>query len=267
MRKEKTYFYIYKTTNLANNKIYIGQRGSVKHPEKDVKYLGSGVVFNKAIKKHGKENFVKEIIEICEIDTLNEREIYWIKFFDSMDQTIGYNMCEGGNGTRGIKRSEEQNRANSLRSKARPSNRKDQLFPESGKELLREYWSNEDRMADHKQKLKAAYEHREKVVCPYCNKEGHTGPMIRHHFDNCKQNPNYVAKEKIEIICPYCNKVGFTPAMYQKHFDYCKMNPNKTEKSKSVLVCPHCGFEGGGYGHGSMRRWHFDNCKFKTGAA
>ena len=48
---------IYKTTNLINGKIYIGQ-DSKNNP----KYLGSGVIFLKAIKKYGKENFVKETL-------------------------------------------------------------------------------------------------------------------------------------------------------------------------------------------------------------
>ena len=45
---------IYKTTNLVNKKIYIGQ-DSKNNPE----YLGSGAIVKKAIKKYGKENFKK----------------------------------------------------------------------------------------------------------------------------------------------------------------------------------------------------------------
>jgi len=43
---------IYKTTNLINGKIYIGQ--SFKH---NCKYLGSGIFLKRAIKKYGIENF------------------------------------------------------------------------------------------------------------------------------------------------------------------------------------------------------------------
>lgn len=84
--------YIYKTTNLVNNKIYIGQT-----IHDDPKYLGGGRLIKMAIKKYGRENFLKEILETCsKRENLSEREIYWIKKFNSRDPKIGYNMAEGG---------------------------------------------------------------------------------------------------------------------------------------------------------------------------
>lgn len=85
---------IYKTTNLVNGKIYIG-----KDSKNDPEYLGSGLYLINAIKKYGKENFFKEILETCnsEID-LNEREKYWISIYNSKDRSVGYNLAEGGSG-------------------------------------------------------------------------------------------------------------------------------------------------------------------------
>ena len=80
---------IYKTTNLINGKIYIGQ--SIND---DPKYLGSGVFLKNAIEKHGKENFLKEVIDVADsVDELNEKEIYWIEKYNSTDKNIGYNLC------------------------------------------------------------------------------------------------------------------------------------------------------------------------------
>lgn len=63
--------FIYKTTNLVNNKIYIGQSKKNK-PE----YLGSGKILKKAIKKYGIEKFKKEILCVCKDKTeLNQKEI------------------------------------------------------------------------------------------------------------------------------------------------------------------------------------------------
>ena len=69
------YGYVYKTTNLINNKMYIGKHHSTVF-ESD-KYIGSGPILIKAIKKYGKENFKCELIECCETkQQLDEREQY-----------------------------------------------------------------------------------------------------------------------------------------------------------------------------------------------
>jgi len=66
--------HVYKTTNLINNKIYIGQEKG-----NDINYLGSGKILKLAIKKYGVENFKKEILQTCTNQKeLNESEIYWI---------------------------------------------------------------------------------------------------------------------------------------------------------------------------------------------
>lgn len=89
---------IYKTTNLINNKIYIG-----KTTTEDPNYYGSGIVIKQALEKYGKENFKREIIDQADSpDELNEKEIYWIKFYDSCNRDIGYNRSHGGDGFIGI---------------------------------------------------------------------------------------------------------------------------------------------------------------------
>jgi group I intron endonuclease len=83
---------IYKITNNLNNKIYIGQDRN-NNPS----YFGSGKKIQSAIKKYGKENFVKEIIEECiDENHMNEREVYWISKYNSQDRKIGYNISDGG---------------------------------------------------------------------------------------------------------------------------------------------------------------------------
>lgn len=85
---------IYKTTNLINNKIYIGKEQTLRKG-----YLGSGKLIRRAIAKYGKEHFSKEILEKCTtVKELIDKEIYWINYYNSRDINIGYNITKGGNG-------------------------------------------------------------------------------------------------------------------------------------------------------------------------
>ena len=85
---------IYLTTNNINGKIYIG-----KYCGRDKKYIGSGKYLKNAINKYGRENFTRIILEdnILDHDYLCEREIYWIKKYDSTNPNVGYNISNGGN--------------------------------------------------------------------------------------------------------------------------------------------------------------------------
>jgi len=60
-------------------------------------------VITRSIKKYGVENHVFEIIEICEEDKLNEREVYWIAFYNSYRSKMGMNCSVGGEGIKGAK--------------------------------------------------------------------------------------------------------------------------------------------------------------------
>lgn len=81
---------IYKTINLINGKQYIGSSINNKP-----NYLGSGKWVKLAIKKYGKENFRKEILEHCNnFEQLKEREEYWIKHYDAFNNTKFYNATK-----------------------------------------------------------------------------------------------------------------------------------------------------------------------------
>ena len=59
---EEPYGFIYASTNMCNGKRYLGRR---KLSEDWEYYLGSGSIFKKAVKKYGRENFVRDIIDIA----------------------------------------------------------------------------------------------------------------------------------------------------------------------------------------------------------
>lgn len=73
---------IYKITS-PSGKIYIGQSIQVKKRFEQYRYLDckkQPKLFN-SFKKYGPENHKFEIIEECSVEQLNEREIYWKKYY------------------------------------------------------------------------------------------------------------------------------------------------------------------------------------------
>jgi len=107
------YCEIYKIINLTTGKLYVGQ--SVSHILNHNRYRPYGYegrfrchiseafsskknqshYLNNAIRKYGVNDFVVELIERCEIKDANDREIHYIKTFNSLFPN-GYNLKNGG---------------------------------------------------------------------------------------------------------------------------------------------------------------------------
>ena len=104
--------WIYSITNKINGKQYIGQtscedyrqrwykhKNKARHPETEinVSYL------HRAMNKEGIDNFEFSIIEEVSNEQLDEKECYYIKLYNTLSPN-GYNLTEGGAGTRGYSR-------------------------------------------------------------------------------------------------------------------------------------------------------------------
>lgn len=89
---------IYIIRNTINNKVYIGQTtqtiGVRFTNHKMASRTGEDTKFYRAMRKHGEENFYPELLEQVEVKDLNDRERYWIKYYDSYYN--GYNSTLGG---------------------------------------------------------------------------------------------------------------------------------------------------------------------------
>ena len=92
---------IYKITNNINGNSYIGQSVDIllrfdSHKQRYLQENGKEYdkVLYKAFRKYGIKNFSFEVLEECEPSMLNEREIYWIQYYDTYNH--GYNATPGG---------------------------------------------------------------------------------------------------------------------------------------------------------------------------
>jgi len=211
---------IYETTNLITGDFYIG-----KDKNNNPNYFGSGLHLKRAIKKYGKENFKKEILEVCQTyEELNKREKYWINKRNAIKE--GYNIAEGGDG--GKTTDIPWNKGK----KGKPTG----PCSEERKENIR------------KSRLKT-----DKLECPHCNKKYDPGNFKRFHGDKCKLNPNIDP----EILEERSKKAKHSMKVQKERGNYSPPKPPKGE-----FKCPHC--EKVGVNYGSMTRHHFDRCQYKT---
>jgi group I intron endonuclease len=107
------YCEIYKITNITTGKVYVGQ--AVSHILNHKRYRPYGHdgrfrchiseafstkknqshYLNNAIRKYGVADFVVDLIECCEVNEANDREIHYIKHYNSLFP-VGYNLKNGG---------------------------------------------------------------------------------------------------------------------------------------------------------------------------
>ncbi len=135
---------------LPSGMSYIGQTVDFQKRKKEHLYTGNKPqgAFHLAIKIFGKESVSWEILEECEEELLNDREIYWIAYYDSFEN--GFNNDRGGRydlNQRGRVASEETRQKQSISHKGiEPWNKgKHYKISDEGRANMRiarlEYWA------------------------------------------------------------------------------------------------------------------------------
>ena len=201
------YHIIYKTTNLVNNKIYIGKH---KTRNKDDFYLGSGIAINRAIKKYGRENFKREILFLLNTEeemNLKEKELVTEEFCLRKDT---YNMMIGGQGGDAMKvYTPEQI---SLRNRKVSKSIKelwDNMSQEEKSRRGKKTQANSDQIAKGK---KVALGRKK-----YFENETEEQRRIR------SEKASLGAKKIIKSLCKFCSK-SFMPGNIKRHENSCQYN-------------------------------------------
>ncbi|MFY8170441.1 MAG: GIY-YIG nuclease family protein [Candidatus Fonsibacter sp.] len=96
------YGIVYLITNKVNGKIYLGQTTkSLSERWRQHCISDNCKKLHNAIKKYGKDSFdVSEIYTSFSKEDLDNKEIYWISYFNTVDGKFGYNLKSGG--SRGV---------------------------------------------------------------------------------------------------------------------------------------------------------------------
>ena len=107
-KKEYNFSCIYLWTNLVNGKKYVGQTECFYRRMKSYRYTYPNAYMEHAVNKHGLDNFDITILERdVPLDKLDEREQYWLDYYQSYDLDKGYNICKVAGTTKGVTHTEE----------------------------------------------------------------------------------------------------------------------------------------------------------------
>lgn len=262
---------IYRIHNKINDKNYIGQSVNVSGRLNDHKRgVKSSKYLQNSIKKYGIDNFEFLIIEYCPIDNLNDRERYWINYYDSMNK--GYNRTSGGESTSGFTMSEESNIRKSRSLKGR-------IFNEDTRKKMSESAKGKRLSIDTKRKLSDAFSGSNN---PYYGKTH--SPEIREKISNrlkesYKDNPSRSNKISNDISKRNTGRIWINNGASNKfvsideYNDLCKdgwtkgrlidnsshentVFVNKDGINKLIKVDELSYYESLGYSKGMLRRSH-----------
>ena len=266
----KTMIEIYKVTNNINGKLYIGQTSRTLKKRRSAHIRNSfnpnapdyDCAFHKAIRKYGPENFVWEVVFMCDtVEESNRLEMILIAEYNTC-HGIGYNSNKGGGSGVGFKHSEEAK-----------LKIKEAAILRGNEALLNWIKDNPEQVEQNRKNRKKkewTAEQRELYSQRVKDKElwklGSTPEAIEKRQATREANGGYASVSKRQKE----NNVSHRPEVQKKIADSVKKlweDPKykanqlaKREQTFSTVKCPHCKKEGTRV---IMQRWHFDRCKIK----
>ena len=199
---------IYKITS-PSNKIYIGKSIDIEKRRKTYVRLNckSQTKLYNSFLKYSFQKHLFQIIEECSIELLNEREKYYVDFYNTFNTKLGLNIRDGGGNSANISEEQKEKISNSLKGKKHSQeriekNRNSQL----GKTLTEEH-KLKIKLNNTKPNLgkKASLETRLKQSLSHLGKKVRLGCKLtkqqKNHLSEInkgKNNPNFGKKRSEE---------------------------------------------------------------------
>jgi hypothetical protein len=240
---------IYKTTNLINGRIYVG-----KHHLINSSYLGSGLLLDKAVKKYGKNNFKRDILEICSKEDVDEREIYWIKKLKATVRGIGYNLTKGGTG--GDTFTNNPNKESTREKLRKISTGK--KHTEEAKKKISILRSGSGNGMFGKIAINRGISPSEITRAKLSSANKGKGKGIKRSEEIRRK----ISVSRTGIVHSAIHKQKISRTLLGRKLSkitVLRMSIARKGIPQKKLKCPHCGKEGGT----TMHRWHFEHCKYK----
>lgn len=190
-RKPHNIHYLYKTTCLITGRYYFGIHSTSNFEDG---YIGSGKRLRYSIRKYGKKNHTKEILQFFNTRVeLEEKEVSLIKEY--INDINCMNLTNGGTGFK-MSHSEETKLkiSNTLLGKTYDElhGNNSIIEKEKRKNSVKKYW---DSLTEEERKIRSnrykglrgkQKNPEEPIKCAYCDTIGRASLMKRWHFERCK---------------------------------------------------------------------------------
>lgn len=209
------YGYIYLTTNLLNNRMYIGKHKSDKY---DKSYYGSGKILLQAIAKYGIDNFKNEILYIAnDEDELNNKEIEYIDFYRNKFGKLLYNIAIGGNGGDTFSNKTENEKEAFVKTMTNINRKRcnSSEFRNKASLRMKKRYSNESERNKQSEKIKRSWSNQQL--------REEQSSRLKEYYKNHKKNQSYLYKECIlEIDGQYFEFENFKSLrkFLKEHYNY-----------------------------------------------
>lgn len=180
------YGYIYKTTNLITNEIYIGKKAL---PKFRPTYHGAGRKIKEDIEKYGKENFYTELLyEANNSDELNALEVETIQRYKDQYGDMCINEANGGDGGDVTKYWSEERKSEFVKTMTDINRERCQTeeFRRKTGERMREKYEDPEEREKHSQRVREAWSDPELL-------ERHS-KMLKEYFKNHPMDHSYACK-------------------------------------------------------------------------
>jgi group I intron endonuclease len=188
----KKWHFVYQTMNLMDGKIYVGVHTSYVDPEKKFDgYLGRGILLMDAIALHGRENFKRTVIRICdskEEAILLEKEIVTKEFIASGNT---YNIASGGAGC--VAHTEEAKAVMSEVRVGAGNSMYGRKHSDDSKKIMSAIRIGKPLSSETRLRMSIAHQNSTVIrkalptePCPHCGSEQTRANMSRWHGDNCR---------------------------------------------------------------------------------
>jgi hypothetical protein len=247
----KQFHFVYITINLINNKKYVGDHSTTNLNDG---YLGSGKLILSAIKKYGKNNFKREILEYCSSKQIAfDAQEKYIMSFNTLNP-YGYNIspkgghqCKNGmsiesrekwlSSLKNTLSSKETRLKMSKAKKGKPSTKKGIKV----KEKMVEKYGAEDGIKRYNEYLKKSKKSHQNVIQSKETRE--------------KRSKKLKGRKRPKEVCEKISKVLQGHTFSKETIEKIKI----TLKNKKI-ICEHCNKE---IPYRNYYQWHGDKCKFK----